>query len=194
MPNTPNIKTICVFCGSRLGKQVGNQSGFATVAQNLGSELARAGFSIVYGGGRAGLMGIMAQAALAENGAVTGIIPRFLNKPNVRFDDISAIIETDTLRERIKLMADKSDAFIALPGGVGTLDELVQMLSMRCLGEHDKPIILIDHNGFWQPFIHMLEAMAAHGFIYPETMQKLTLKATVKDAVKEALADLSAQI
>ncbi len=176
-----NIKSVCVFCGSRMG----NHSGFATEAEMLGKALAQNNFKIVYGGGQVGLMGIMAKAALAHRGYVTGVIPTFLNRQEVKFDEINEIIETKTLRDRIKIMSDEAQAFIVLPGGVGTLDELMQMFTMNILREHDKPLILIDYNGFWQAFMHLLEAMSDSGFMYSGVKEKLILVADATAAILE---------
>lgn len=179
-----HIKTVCVFCGSRMGKAKKS----AESAHILGRGLAEAGFGIIYGGGQIGLMGIMAKAALDANGHVTGVIPTFLNKREIRYDAVSELIQTQTLRDRIKIMADKSDAFIALPGGVGTLDELMQMLTMNILREHDKPIVLVDEDGFWQPFMRVLEDMASKEFLYPNTIEKLTLVPDAQAAIENLRA------
>ncbi len=177
------IQSVCVFCGSRFG----SDPNFTTQAEILGKLLAQNQFKIVYGGGQVGLMGVLAKSALAHQGYVKGIIPTFLNKKEVKFDAISEIIETDSLRQRIKLMADSAQAFIVLPGGVGTLDELMQMLTMNILREHDKPIILVNMNGFWDPFMKLLDAMEEQGFLYPGTKDRLLLVPDSQSAV-DALA------
>lgn len=179
-----NIKSVCIFCGSRSGKNKAH----TLQAQELGAGLAKLGFRIIYGGGQVGLMGDMAKAALAENAHITGIIPSFLNKREVRFDAVTEVVQTETLRERIKLMAERSDAFVVLPGGVGTLDEFMQMLTMNILREHNKPIILIDYEGFWQPFMQMLDSMEEMSFLYPQTIEKLTLVPNTEAAISELSA------
>ena len=138
-------------------------------------------------------MGVLAKSALAHGGYVKGVIPSFLNRREVKFDAISEIIETETLRERIRVMAECADAFIVLPGGVGTLDELMQMLTMNILKEHDKALILIDKDGFWQPLISLLAAMAEAGFLYPGTLDRLTLVPGAQAAI-DALANLTLRI
>ncbi|MGC6511720.1 MAG: TIGR00730 family Rossman fold protein [Parvibaculales bacterium] len=183
-----HISSVCVFCGSRNGNTVG----FAAEAEILGRLLAQNTLKTVYGGGQIGLMGILAKSALAHGGHVTGIIPKFLNRREIKFDAVSEIIETETLRERIRVMAERSDAFIVLPGGVGTLDELMQMLTMNILREHDKALILIDKDGFWQPLIKLLDAMSEAGFLYPGTRDRLTLVGDAEAAVA-ALQELNAE-
>lgn len=183
------ITSVCVFCGSRNG----NNPDFASEAASLGQLLAQNSFKTVYGGGQVGLMGVLAKTALAHGGYVKGIIPTFLNRREVKFDEVSEIIETETLRERIRVMADCADAFIVLPGGVGTLDELMQMLTMNILREHDKALILIDKDGFWQPLIKLMEAMADAGFLYPGTLERLTLVEDAQAAI-QTLEKLNAQV
>ncbi len=177
-------KSVCVFCGSRDG----SKPEFQDIADELGRSLAKSGINLVYGGGQVGLMGRLARAALAEGGHVTGIIPEFLNKREIRFDEVSLVIETKTLRDRIKQMEEHSDAFIVLPGGIGTLDELMQMFTMNLFRQQNKPIYIINLNGFWDPFFTMMDAFQDAGFIYPGSRDLLQVCATLND-VMTALKD-----
>ncbi|HCN32871.1 MAG TPA: TIGR00730 family Rossman fold protein [Rhodobiaceae bacterium] len=172
-------KSVCVFCGSRDG----SLPEFQEVAVELGRSLANAGINLVYGGGQVGLMGHLARAALADGGHVTGIIPEFLNKREIRFDEVSLVVETKTLRDRIKKMEEHSDAFIVLPGGIGTLDELMQMFTMNLLKQQNKPIYILNLNGFWNPFFTMMDAFEDAGFIYPGSRELLKICTTVEDVI-----------
>jgi uncharacterized protein (TIGR00730 family) len=172
-------KSVCVFCGSRDG----NLPEFQEIAIALGRSLAKTGYNLVYGGGQVGLMGHLARAALAEGGHVTGIIPEFLNKREIRFDEVSLVVETKTLRDRIKQMEQRSDAFIVLPGGIGTLDELMQMFTMNLLKQQNKPIYIINLNGFWDPFFTMMDAFENAGFIYPGSRDLLQVCPTLEDVM-----------
>lgn len=172
-------KSVCVFCGSRDG----SLPEFQEVAVELGRCLAKAGINLVYGGGQVGLMGHLARAALADGGHVTGIIPEFLNKREIRFDEVSLVVETKTLRDRIKKMEEHSDAFIVLPGGIGTLDELMQMFTMNLLKQQNKPIYILNLNGFWNPFFTMMDAFEDAGFIYPGSRELLKICTTVEDVI-----------
>jgi uncharacterized protein (TIGR00730 family) len=172
-------KSVCVFCGSRDG----SLPEFQEVAIELGRSLAKADINLVYGGGQVGLMGHLARAALADGGHVTGIIPEFLNKREIRFDEVSLVVETKTLRDRIKKMEEHSDAFIVLPGGIGTLDELMQMFTMNLLKQQNKPIYILNLNGFWNPFFTMMDAFEDAGFIYPGSRELLKICTTVEDVI-----------
>ena len=174
-------KSVCVFCGSRNG----NLPEFQEIANELGRSLAKKGINLVYGGGQVGLMGHLARAALREGGHVIGIIPEFLNKHEIRFDEVSQVIETKTLRDRINQMEQRSDAFIVLPGGIGTLDELMQMFTMNLLKQQNKPIYIINLNGFWDPFFTMMDAFENAGFIYPGSWDLLKVCATLDDVMIE---------
>jgi uncharacterized protein (TIGR00730 family) len=128
-------------------------------------------------------MGHLARAALADGGHVTGIIPEFLNKREIRFDEVCLVVETKTLRDRIKKMEEHSDAFIVLPGGIGTLDELMQMFTMNLLKQQNKPIYILNLNGFWNPFFTMMDAFEDAGFIYPGSRELLKICTTVEDVI-----------
>lgn len=134
-------------------------------AAALGRALALAGVGLVYGGGNIGLMGAVARATLSAGGHVTGIIPQFLVDREVMLADVQELLVTEDMHERKRLMFERSDAFVALPGGVGTLEELVEQMTWAQLGRHDKPILIADFGGFWSPLIALLDHMSSQGFI-----------------------------
>lgn len=136
-------------------------------AAALGRTLAEAGIGLVYGGGNIGLMGAVARATLSAGGHVTGIIPQFLVDREVMLADVQELLVTEDMHERKRLMFERSDAFVALPGGVGTLEELVEQMTWAQLGRHDKPILIADFGGFWSPLIALLDHMSSQGFIRP---------------------------
>ena len=155
------VKTVCVYCGSGFG----GDPAFRQAAESLGAALAAAGLDLVYGGGDVGLMGTVARAVLAGGGRVTGIIPDFLKSREHMLDAIQETIVVDDMHTRKRLMFERSDAFVALPGGIGTLEELVEQLTWAQLGRHRKPILLVEVAGFWKPLLTLFDHMRAHGFI-----------------------------
>ena len=154
---------ICVFCGSGTGRN----PTYAKAAQALGTAIADAGVGLVYGGGSLGLMGETARAVLAGGGRVTGIIPGFLSAKEKMLNEVDELIVTEDMHERKRLMFERSDAFVALPGGIGTLEELVEQLTWSQLGRHSKPIILANIDRFWDPLIGLLDHMRTEAFIRP---------------------------
>jgi len=154
------IRSLLLFCGSRAG----HDPAHAELADGLGRLCARAGVTLVYGGGRVGLMGVAARACKAEGGRVIGIIPRLLMTTEVAQDGLDELHVVETLHERKALMHRRSDAIIALPGSIGTLDELFESLTWRELGIHDKPIWLLGGNGYWAPLEALLAHIGAAGF------------------------------
>ncbi|MCP5083285.1 MAG: TIGR00730 family Rossman fold protein [Alphaproteobacteria bacterium] len=155
------IRNVCVYCGSGPGTDPVYASG-ATI---LGRCLAEAGVGLVYGGGSLGLMGITARATLEHNGHVTGIIPDFLIKREMMLEEVQELVVTKNMHERKMEMFERSDAFVALPGGVGTLEELIEMSTWRQLGRHTKPIVLANIAGFWDPLLNLLSHMRSQEFI-----------------------------
>jgi len=154
------VYSIAVFCGSRAG----SNPAFAQTARALGQGMARAGIRLVYGGGRVGLMGILADAVLREGGTVLGVIPEFLVKWEVAHDHLSELAVTDDMHGRKRRMAEEADAFIVLPGGIGTLDEAIEIISWRQLRLHAKPVYLCDVAGSAAPLVAAIEATIALGF------------------------------
>lgn len=152
---------ICIFLGSSWG----NGDEYVRLASGTGRALASRGYTIVYGGGRVGLMGALADAALDVGGEVVGVIPESLERREVAHRSLTRLHIVASMHERKALMAALSDAFIALPGGTGTLDELFDMLSWRQLGIHDKPIGVFNYRGFFDPLLAQLDRMVAQGFV-----------------------------
>ncbi len=171
----PHTKNVCVYCGS--GK--GLDGAYAAAAVELGTLLAQSGIGLVYGGGGLGLMGEVAKATLAAGGHVIGIIPEFLTAREHMLTDVDELIVTDDMHQRKQLMFEKSDGFIALPGGIGTLEELVEQLTWSQLGRHRKPIVVANVDGFWNPFLDLLSHMRKEAFIRPD----LEIKFRVADQV-----------
>lgn len=159
------IRRLCVYCGS--SDAVAPQ--FREAASELGTHLGAAGTELVYGGGRVGLMGLLADAALAAGGKVTGIIPRRLLDSEVAHLGLTELVVVESMHDRKRSMADKADAFAVLPGGIGTLDELFETLSWRQLELHDKPIMLVDIGGYWAPLRALLDHIIVNGFARPQT-------------------------
>jgi len=153
--------TVCVYCGSGQG----TNAAYKDAATVLGTQLARQGLNLVYGGGGLGLMGAVAGAALKEGGHVTGIMPYFLSEKEKQLAGLSELMVVDNMHQRKMAMFEHSDAFVALPGGIGTLEELVEQLTWSQLGRHKKPIVLANIDGFWNPLLSLLNNMREKSFI-----------------------------
>jgi uncharacterized protein (TIGR00730 family) len=153
-------RAVAVFCGSRSG----NDPVSLAAAVALGAGLASHGIRLIYGGGRVGLMGALADAVLAGGGQVLGVIPDFLTRMEVAHQGVQDLRVTDSMHSRKRLMFDTADAFVTLPGGFGTLDETIEVLTWRQLGLHDKPIIICDTGGWAQPMLAALRATVSQGF------------------------------
>jgi uncharacterized protein (TIGR00730 family) len=160
-----NIRSLCVYCGS--SGAVDAQ--YRDAASELGANLAQAGIALVYGGGRIGLMGLVADAALAAEGKVTGIIPSHLRDAEVAHRGVTELVVVDSMHERKRLMAERADAFAILPGGIGTLDEMFEIVSWKQLRLHDKPILLVDIGGYWAPLRALLDHIIDTGFASAQT-------------------------
>ena len=155
------IKTVCVYCGSGPG----SNPRFVEAAIGLGKTFAENNIRLVYGGGSVGLMGAVAKSTLEHGGSVTGIIPDFLKARENALTRVQEMIVTPDMHERKRLMFERSDAFVALPGGVGTLEELVEQMTWQQLGRHSKPVLLANIDGFWEPLMALLSHMRATEFI-----------------------------
>lgn len=173
------IEGVCVYCGS--GKGV--DTAYAIAARKLGKALADNGIRLIYGGGSLGLMGEVARSALGAGGKVTGIIPEFLGSREHMLKDVDELIVVENMHVRKQLMFDRADAFVALPGGIGTLEELVEQLTWSQLGRHSKPIVVANINGFWNPFLNLLDHMKAETFI----RAGLDVRFTVVNTAEEIL-------
>jgi uncharacterized protein (TIGR00730 family) len=181
------IGRLCVYCGSSRG--VDPQ--FREAARELGTLLAAAGIDLVYGGGRVGLMGLLADAVLTAGGKVTGVIPARLLQAEVAHPGVSEMVVVDSMHDRKRLMAEKADAFAVLPGGIGTLDELFETLSWKQLELHDKPMLLVDIGGYWAPLRALLDHLVVNGFARPQTREFLHVVPSVS-ALVAALSEASA--
>ncbi len=182
----PLQHSVCIYCGSRTGRN----PAIAREARALGEALGRAGYALVYGAGDQGIMGETARAAQAAGARITGFIPRHLFDLEVGKQDLHAIFVTETMHERKKLMFGNADAVIALPGGPGTLDELIEVLTWRHLGLHAKPAFLLNTGGYWGLLLALFEHMAAEGFVGAEFRGYLTVVDTIDelmDALRRAL-------
>ena len=189
MPEMSKIKTICVYCGSGPG----SNPRFIEAAIALGKVLAENRIRLVYGGGSIGLMGALATSVLDHSGIVTGIIPDFLTSRENALTRVQELIVTPDMHERKRLMFERSDAFVALPGGVGTLEELVEQLTWKQLGRHTKPILLANIDGFWEPLLALLAHMRATQFIRP-TLAVDVLKAERVEDILPRLRAAAARV
>ena len=178
------ISSICVYCGSGAG----GDPAFVECARAFGHAMAGHGIGLVYGGGTIGLMGAVAQAVLDRGGHVTGIMPDFLKSRERLLDRVQETIIVPDMHTRKRLMFDRADAFVALPGGIGTLEELVEQMTWAQLGRHAKPILLLNVNGFWKPLLVLLAHMREQGFIRPG----LELNYLVAERVDEVIPMLRA--
>jgi uncharacterized protein (TIGR00730 family) len=184
MASMSKIKTVCVYCGSGPG----TNPRFVETAIALGKVLAENGIRLVYGGGSIGLMGAVATSVLDHGGIVTGIIPDFLTSRENALTRVQEMIVTPDMHERKRLMFERSDAFVALPGGIGTLEELVEQLTWQQLGRHSKPILIANIDGFWEPLLALLSHMRATQFIRPS----LAIDILKAERVEEILPRLRA--
>jgi hypothetical protein len=173
------IANVCVYCGSSLG----GDARFAQAADALGAAIAQAGVGLVFGGGEDGLMGRVARAALNGGGRVTGIIPTFLVKREHALKSAQELIVVDSMHQRKQMMFERADAFIALPGGVGTLEELVEQLTWVQLQRHAKPVLIIDVAGFWRPLLDLFAHMRNLGFIREGFEMHYLVAEKVEDAM-----------
>ncbi|HXB77504.1 MAG TPA: TIGR00730 family Rossman fold protein [Bradyrhizobium sp.] len=181
------IRTVCVYCGSGPG----TNPRFVEAARAFGKILAENGIRLVYGGGSIGLMGALATSTLDHGGTVTGIIPDFLTIRENALKRVQELIITPDMHERKRLMFEHSDAFVALPGGIGTLEELVEQLTWQQLGRHSKPVLLANVEGFWEPLFALLAHMRATQFIRPSLAVDILKAERVEDILprlKEAAA------
>jgi len=180
----PAIQTICVYCGSGFG----SDPVFVQTAAELGRLMAEQGINLVYGGGNVGLMGTVARSVLDHGGYVTGIIPDFLKSREKLLDDVQETVVVPDMHTRKRLMFERADAFVALPGGIGTLEELVEQMTWAQLGQHTKPIMLLSVKGFWKPLLTLFAHMREQGFI----RAGLELNYLVAERVEEVMPMLEA--
>ncbi|EFL90634.1 TIGR00730 family Rossman fold protein [Ahrensia sp. R2A130] len=179
----PAFKNICVYCGS----SPGTDDRYVAEATQLGGLIANADMGLIYGGGDRGLMGAVARGVLAGGGKVTGIIPTFLIKREQEHgaDELAGadMIEVPDMHTRKRMMFDRADAFVALPGGIGTLEELVEILTWSQLGQHDKPMVLLNSGGFWTPYSELMDHMEGAGFLHSPHRARPLMSDTVEGII-----------
>lgn len=178
------MNSIAIFCGSSKG----NQSIFEETAIEVGRFFAKKNIDIIFGGGKVGLMGAMADAALEAEGRVIGVIPDFLKTKEVTHFDVSELIRTNNMHERKQIMYDLSDAFLIMPGGFGTLDELFEITTWAQLGQHGKPIGILNTNQYFNPLMSMIGNMVSFGFLKTENTSLLISDSKVEDLFTRMLA------
>jgi uncharacterized protein (TIGR00730 family) len=173
-------RSVCLFCSAVEDLPAAARD----LAAEFGAACAERGLRLVYGGSGRGLMGIAARAAAAAGGEVLGIMPRHLIRPERAAGNVGTLQIVDTLAERKQRMAEAADCFVALPGGIGTLNELIEMLTMNDLGLQDKPVILCATDDFWQPFTALIERFRAYGVLRPGIARSLSIAASVNETMR----------
>lgn len=179
------FKSLCVFCGSK----VGDNPAYERAARRLGELMAARGVRLVYGGGRIGLMGAVAEAVAAGGGEVVGIIPEFLMRLEVGNAETGDLTVTDSMHTRKAKMFGMSDAVVVLPGGIGTMDETIEVMTWKQLRQHDKPIVVMNIDGYWDAFLALIDSIVSGGFAHPKIRELISV---VDDA--EAVFDALAQV
>ncbi|MER2533559.1 MAG: TIGR00730 family Rossman fold protein [Rhizobiaceae bacterium] len=185
------IRSVCVYCGSSPGKG----ELYLKAGHTLGRSLAQAGLRLVYGGGTRGIMGAVSEATMRAGGKVTGIIPRFLTNKEATEQALARLDEllvTEGMHQRKHLMFEKSDAFVALPGGIGTLEEIVEIMTWGQLGHHRKPMVFVNIAGFWEPMLALLDHMRGEGFIHTGHLVPPTVVDSAEAVVPAILAAAAA--
>ncbi len=180
------VRSICVYCGSGSGHDGAHEK----AARELGAAMAKAGIRLVYGGGGIGLMGTLAKAVVDNGGKVLGIIPDFLKRKEMPLDAVIDVVTVPDMHTRKMRMFTEADAFVALPGGIGTLEELVEQLTWAQLGRHAKPVVVANVGGFWDPLRVLLDHMKDEGFIRPG----LAVKYSIVDEVRDIIPTIQAQV
>lgn len=173
------IKSLCVYCGSS-----GNvDDRFRAAATKMGQTMAENGIRLVYGGGKAGLMGLIADAVMSSGGEAIGIIPEHISSREIQHKGLTELHVVDTMHVRKQMMVDYADAFLILPGGIGTLDELCEIMTWRQLGIHDMPIVVANINDYWTPFLTMIDHIIGQGFMREGDSKILTIVDDLKDVL-----------
>jgi len=173
-------RSVCLFCSAKEDLPAAAQR----LAAELGAACAERGLRLVYGGSGRGLMGVAARAAVAAGGEVLGIMPRHLMRPEHAAPDLGTLVIVETLAERKQKMTEASDLFVAIPGGIGTLNELIEMLTLNDLGLQAKPVILCATDGFWDPFAALIERFEAYGVLRPSIARFLRRATSVDEAMQ----------
>lgn len=162
-----NYQSVCVFCGAQ--NAVPQQH--LDLAKKFGNDLAKNGRKLVYGGGDCGLMGAVANGALEEKGEVIGVFPRSLSRIEVEHQTLTKMYLVDTMHERKQIMYDHSSVFVILPGGFGTMDEMFEVITWKQIGVHNKPVVILNHEGYWNPLKELMENIIEKGFAKPNTRE-----------------------
>ncbi len=178
------IKALCAFCGASRGRE----DEVADFASAFGSACAARGIEIILGGGGVGLMGRVAEAALAGGGRVTGIIPSFLEASEMPLSDLTELVVVEGMHARKRKMFERADGFVSLPGGIGTLDETIEILTWRQLGLHDKPIVLANCRGYWDPLVALFDHIVATGFAHGDVVDLYAVAESVDEVFEKLRA------
>jgi uncharacterized protein (TIGR00730 family) len=182
------IQSICVYCGSSSGRD----PAYARGAEALGRSIARHGLSLTYGGGAKGIMGAVSRAVLENGGDALGVIPEFLisrEAAGARIGALPRLIVTDNMHQRKHALFENADAFVALPGGIGTLEEIVEIMTWAQLGQHQKPMVFANVKGFWNPMLELMEHMRAEGFIHSGHLMRPLVIEDVEEIVPAILRE-----
>ena len=182
------VKSLCVYCGSWRG----HDPGLEDFAHAFGAACAARGIELIYGGGGIGLMGTVADAALANGGRVVGIIPRSLLEAEPPFSNVTELVVVDSMHERKERMFQRADGFVVLPGGLGTLDETIEMITWRQLGFHDKPIVLANPRSYWNPLLILFNHIVNQGFAQPDAHGLYAVAHTI-DGIFDRLTSVATQ-
>ncbi len=184
----PKLTSLCAFCGS----QPGLDPVYAIEATRLAQDMAGHGTALVFGGGRVGLMGVLADTVLAGGGKVIGVIPTFLRDKELAHRAATEMLVVPDMHTRKRMMFERSDAFVILPGGVGTMDEMLEIITWRQLHLHNKPIIILNTQGYWDPLLQLLAGTIKAGFAHPGHENLITVVAHAADVIPTAEAELAA--
>lgn len=183
----PELKSLCVFCGSSSG----TEPSFRQAAGRLGALMAERGVALVYGGGHIGLMGALAEAVIEGGGRVIGVIPEHLMRMEVAYLEIHELIVVDSMHTRKRRMFDAADGFVVLPGGLGTMDEAFEILTWKQLRLHNKPIIVVNQNGYWDDWVRLVDKIVTQGFAHPEITRLFTVVDDIDRVIDAAREELS---
>lgn len=186
----PRLQSLCVFCGS----QTGSDPVHVQAATRLGELMARRRITLVFGGGHIGLMGALAEAALAGGSRVVGVIPEHLTRVEAAFRDISELIVVESMHVRKRRMFDMADAFCVLPGGMGTMDETFEILTWKQLRLHNKPIVILNNQGYWTPWVNLVESIIHDGFASEDTGRLFTVVSDVGEVLAAADREMETAI
>ncbi|MEJ0097060.1 MAG: TIGR00730 family Rossman fold protein [Bauldia sp.] len=185
------LGSLCVYCGANAGAA----PEYTAAARGLGAAMAAAHVRLVYGGGSIGLMGIVARTVMENGGDVTGIIPQFLKDREVMLREVPDLVVTADMHERKRIMFQRADAFVALPGGIGTLEEVVEVMTWAQLDQHAKPVLIVNINGFWNPLIALFQRMTDEGFLHKAFLGAHTdLPVAFVDSVEAVIPTIRAKL